>query len=360
MTIALSHGGPTIYSSSSRSKELLVGTTEGIVKLERNGSGWKPTDRFLPTVHISCILIEPESGTTLATGYKDGSVWASTDGGRTWEPRNKGLTETNVYSLDAAKVDGKLRLYLGTEPAHLFVSDDLGKSWTELPGLREVPTVESWSFPGPPFIAHTKHLTFDPRDASTMYASIEVGGLLKSTDGGKTWSDMPGMYEDVHRLVINPENPSRMYVSGGDGLYVSSDGGDVWEHWTTRDHEIGGYPDQLVCHPRKPELMFVTSSQGNPNDWRTTHFAGSRISSSSDGGRTWEIQRNNLPDRMQAAIEAMCLEDWGESFSIFAGTTAGEVIASEDGGKTWQTIAADIKPVSKAGHYIPLTVGAPA
>ena len=53
----------------------------------------------------------------------------------------------------------------------------------ELAGLRAVPTASTWSFPAPPHIAHTKFITFDPKDSRTIYACIEQGALLKSIDG---------------------------------------------------------------------------------------------------------------------------------------------------------------------------------
>ena len=126
MAIALSHGGPTIYNSNTPSRELLVGTVEGIVTAERSESGWRRAGQALPERHISAILVEPESGLVFAGAYEDGSLQVSSDGGKTWQPRNNGLTETEVFSLEATKVDGRTRLYLGTEPARLFFSDDLG------------------------------------------------------------------------------------------------------------------------------------------------------------------------------------------------------------------------------------------
>jgi hypothetical protein len=220
-----------------------------------------------------------------------------------------------------------------------------------------VPTVDSWSFPGPPHVAHAKHITFDPRDARTMYVSIEVGGLLRSRDGGKTFEDVPGMYEDVHRLVINPNDPSLMYVPGGNGLYVSQDAGANWQHVLTREHEVGGYPDQLVLHPEDPELMFIAAAKDGPGAWRANPFAGARISRSRDGGRTWQVLAGGLPDRMQGNIEAMCLDGYPGGCSLFAATTAGEVFVSDDAGDTWTLAAADLAPISKGGHYLPLMAG---
>ena len=90
-------------------------------------------------------------------------------------------------ALNCAEVGGQVRLYVGTQPAHLFKSDDLGETWHELESLRSVPSVPKWSFPGPPHIAHVKNITFDPRDPRTIYTSIEQGGLLRSRDEGLTW-----------------------------------------------------------------------------------------------------------------------------------------------------------------------------
>jgi hypothetical protein len=47
----------------------------------------------------------------------------------------------------------------------------------------------------------------------------------------------------------------------------------------------------------------------------------------------------------------MCLEDWGESLSLFAATTAGEIFCSDDAGDHWSLIVSGLAPISKAGHY---------
>jgi photosystem II stability/assembly factor-like uncharacterized protein len=352
MAIGLSHGGSTLYSSPSPSQEVLVGTREGVVTIERDTSGseWRLKHRALTDKHISAIIKEPESGLTFAGAFH-GSVHASADDGKTWEPRNNGLTETDVYSLAARRVNGRVRLFAGTEPAHLFTSDDLGLHWSEVPSLRSVPSVPKWSFPAPPHIGHVKHINFDPDTPTTMYASVEVGGLLKSADAGEHWEEFPSLYEDVHRLMIHPSNPRFLYAVTGRGLYVSPDAGANWEQWTRREDEIGGYPDGFVFRPSDPKLIFMTAAQDAPGTWRTTHFAGARISRSTDGGRSWEILRNGLPDRLQASIEAFCLEEAGHASSIFAATTSGEIFCSEDLGEHWNKIISGLPPISKAGHY---------
>ena len=355
MALTLSPGGDTIFSSSSSSDEVWIGTKEGVALITRDGtgSGWKVSRRALTDKHIHAVIIEPISGTIFAGASHD-SIYASEDGGHTWDRRDNGLTEPQIYSLASARINGGARIFAGTQPAHLFYSDDLGHNWAELSALRSVDT-SKWSFPAPPYDAHTKHINFHPNDPNTLFISIEVGGLLKSTDGGKTFQAIPGMDDDVHRSVINPLNPDRIYITGGDGTYVTSDGGSTWEHWMTTEHEVGAYPDLLVLNPRKPDLVFVGAAQHGPELWSETHFAGSRINKSTDGGKTWKALQGGLPDRLQSAFEAMCLEDWGESFSIFGATAAGQVWASEDGGEHWSEIITGLPPITKGGHDVLLT-----
>ena len=352
MAIGLSHGGTTIYSSPSLSGEILVGTREGVVTIARAGSAsqWKVARRAITDKHISAIIKEPESGVIFAGAFH-GAVHVSKNDGQTWEARANGMTEHNVYSLAAKRIDGRVRVFAGTEPAHLFVTDDLGLNWKEIPSLRSVPSVPKWSFPAPPHIGHVKHINFDPENSTTIYASVEVGGLLRSTDGGDGWEEFPSLYEDVHRLMIHPSNPKFLYGVTGRGLYVSPDGGASWEQWTRREDEIGGYPDGFVFRPSDPKLILMTAAHDAPGTWRTTHFAGARISRSKDGGRSWEILRNGLPDRLQASIEAFCLEEAGDSTAVFAATTSGDIFCSNDLGDSWKNIVSGLPPISKAGHY---------
>lgn len=365
MAIALSHGGSNMYASPSRSNEVLIGTQQGVVILERAaGSQWKVAYRALVNLYISSIIIEPVSGMIFAGAFY-GSVHASADGGRTWERRDNGLSIHDVYSLASVPMSGKIRLYCGTEPAHLFFSEDLGLHWKELPSLRSVPSTPKWSFPAPPHIAHTKFITIDPYDPATVYACVEQGALLKSSDSGQSWKELNTVgliadknrpvehFYDVHRAVVDPRDPKRMYVSGGAGLYVTPDGGGHWERWTSPDWASDVYPDGLVLNPRKPDIMFVSAAEHNPSRWRDTGspgYSGTRIYRSTDSGRNWEVLGNGLPDRMQHEVGALCLEDWGESFSVFVATTGGEVYCSEDGGDHWSLIQSGLASVSKKGH----------
>ena len=126
MAIGLSHGGTNVYSASAPSRELWAATQDGLVLFERNANGkWLESRRALRGEHISSIIFEPVTGTMFAGAFF-GSVHASSDGGKSWERRDNGMTIHDVYSLASTVVAGKVRVYAGTQPAHLFVSEDLG------------------------------------------------------------------------------------------------------------------------------------------------------------------------------------------------------------------------------------------
>jgi photosystem II stability/assembly factor-like uncharacterized protein len=351
--------------SESAADKLLVGTAKGIFSfLHRNGS-WAHQETFLPHEHISAILYEPSSRMLFAGTYGD-ALHATRDLGRTWERRDRGIGGLEIYTLACQQVNGRARLYAGTQPAHLFYSDDLGESWTEFPGLRQVPGVEKWTFPGPPHQAHVKSLAFDPNNSDIIYAAVEVGGFLKSADGGKTWKTVSGLNPDAHRVLAPASDPDKVYLvmpttnSGPTdiaGVCVSRDGGESWTSLTPRDFRIG-YVDPILVHPKNGALMFTAGGKTGPGTWRKLHTADARIARSRDGGRTWDILSEGLPEHMRANVEAMSMDVWNGGFALFAGTTDGDVFYSSDEGEHWERIIQGIGPVSKSHHYHNLAASA--
>lgn len=365
MAIGLSHGGTNVYSAQDDSGQLWVGTQDGLVRFERASDGtWREAQRALRGQHISSIIFERTTGTMFAGAFF-GSIHASADGGKTWERRDNGMSIHDVYSLASAVVDGKVRVYAGTQPAHLFISEDLGHHWSEIPSLRAVPSAAQWSFPAPPHIAHTKFITFDPHNPRTIYACIEQGAFLKSTDEGQRWSELNtvGLYKDknrpvehfydVHRCLIDPRDPRKIYVTGGAGLYVTDSGGGSWERWTASDWAADVYPDGFVWNPKNPDLMFVAAAEHNPQTWRKAGPAAraeGKIYRSKDCGKSWQRLAGGLPASLKHEFGALCLAESNGTCSIFGGTTGGEIFCSEDNGDSWKLLAADLAPISKKGH----------
>src|SRR5205823_6174160 len=139
-----------------------------------------------------------------------------------WQPRSQGITLDRVFTLAYAEPPSGVVMYAGGQPASLFKSLDYGQSWQELPAFTNVPDVDKWMFPAPPHIAHSNALAFDPRDHNVIYAGVEQGALLKTTDGGATWRDLPdfskpddSQYRDVHQIFVRPSNPDELYMTVG-------------------------------------------------------------------------------------------------------------------------------------------------
>lgn len=362
MIASLSPGGQTVTAGDLPAERFFVGTIDGIFSFARKNGSWSLQERSLPGEHVSALLYEPGSETLFAGTYAgdyEGSphggnerwpLYASRDLGRSWEKRGGGISERNLFTLNLQTLGERARLYAGTEPAHLYFSEDLGVSWSELPALRALPGIERWRFPAWPHLAHVKHVTPDALDPDILYAAIEVGGLLKSEDGGKTWRQLHGMHEDVHRTVLSPYQSERVYLSGLGGVCLSEDGGETWRNLTTQEFRIG-YPDALLMHPRDESLLYVAGSRTNPGTWRTTHTADPRIARSRDGGQNWELLDGGLPSAICGNIEAMAMNVWEDGFSLFAGTTDGEVFSSEDQGDHWKKIIEGLPAVSKVGHF---------
>src|SRR5438874_528328 len=178
-TITISPNGRNFYDQNTAATELLVGTADGIVVMNRSGSGtpWQEQRRELRGNHIESLVIEPTKGVIFAGTGKAG-VWVSEDSGHSWERRSDGIASERIFALNYVQAGTELRVYAGTEPAELYVSTDLGRHWRHLPALRSVPSVSAWTFPGGDHQAHVKTIAFHPQDPNTMYVGVEVGGAF--------------------------------------------------------------------------------------------------------------------------------------------------------------------------------------
>lgn len=351
MTICLSHGGPTMYRAEQPSNRLLVGTVKGVAFLERASAKaqWRETHRALEQYHVVGLALEPRSNTIIATMH-DGGLSVSEDDGKTWERRTHGIHSNNVYCIAIACRGNKVQLYAGTEPAHLYVSADLGKNWRELANLRTVPSVPKWTFPAPPHNAHVINVSVHPHDPDIVYACIEQGGLLKSIDGGETWRELQGFNDDVHRVLIPESAPNRLILPTGYGFYVSDDAGETWKNISELIKPIG-YPDPMVINPLRDNVMFVAGGSADPYHWMQTKCADPRVARSMDGGTSWQVVDGGMPGKFNASFEAMAIEAWSGGSSIYLGNTDGEVWISDDDGNNWRCAVSEVGAVSKTIHH---------
>ncbi len=358
MAICLSTNGVNTFYEGSAPRRVLVATLTGLDVIERAEPGvpWRRAEHMLDGLHVSSLLLEPKHQGLFA-GIHNGGLYFSSTEGKSWSKRTDGLSIEHVFSLRAVDEPSGVAIFAGTEPVSVFKSQDYGTTWRELPAVRGVPGAEKWNFPGPPHIAHTKTMAFDPRDSRVFYVGVEQGALLKTIDGGQSWTSLNAYsnpdeiwHQDVHQIVLRPTNPDEVYLTSGQGLYHSADGGRHWTRLTTRDFRVG-YPDQLLFSPEDDQTLFMSGARSDPSTWHTSHHAEATVMRSHDGGRTWHEAANGLPADSRANIEAMSLAAYPGGFAILAGTTDGEVFITEDSAESWQVLVSGLAPVSKGRHF---------
>lgn len=374
ITTYLSPNGQNTTQGDGPATRMLVATLEGVAMLRRDGAPdapnneWTLAGRSLADRHVGSLLYEPGSGKLFAGAHADGGIWVSDDGaGADWRPLANGIDRPHIYTLAArdaraaqgGQAGGNVTLFAGTSPAALYRSDDLGESWTEISSIRDVPDTDKWTFPPPPHIPHVKSVVFHPTEAETIYVLVEQGALLKSTDDGKSWTELSSYsqldeiaYRDVHRLLIDPARPDLFYLATGEGLYRSDDGGQSFDHLTQRGDRMG-YPDFLFLDPRDGRTVYMGGSYKNPGAWYTDGAAKSCVMRGTESGKSWVELDSGLPNPVIGAFEAMTMHQWDGGMMLAVGTATGEVYASENDGASWTCIAGDVKPISKDDHHLP-------
>jgi photosystem II stability/assembly factor-like uncharacterized protein len=158
------------------------------------------------------------------SGGPGSGIWKSTDGGEHWMRLKAGLPKVMGKILLAISPANSSRIYasIENEKTGLFRSDDGGRTWKQVNdggGLATRP----WYY---------MELAADPGNSDTIYFCGAY--LLKSTDGGRTFTLIKTQHGDTHSLWINPADPRNMILTDDGGARISFDGGKTW---TTTDNQ---------------------------------------------------------------------------------------------------------------------------
>jgi photosystem II stability/assembly factor-like uncharacterized protein len=341
---------------------LYLSTTQGIVRIDpetgqvaRLGPDGVSTEALAVAGDVILAAVTPDYGLPMRQPLRPAGrrgMLRSADGGRTWSPVAGPLAGQQITALAAASAGTATapRCLAGTDPAELFVSTDGGVSWEQGQSLREMPGYERWSYPLPPHTPHVMAIVPHPVEPDVIYAGIEVGGIVRTRDGGRTWQvigDRPGaaVHPDIHGLAICPAAPSVIYAATPQGVYYSSDGGERWER------RIDGldplYCRPIVTHQEEPDVAVVVVTHGASGFFGIApERTGGAVFRTEDAGRTWSPVSRGLPAVLQPT--PAIAPDPRRPGRFYLPLFSGDVYVTDDGGATWQELARGLPPILRA------------
>jgi len=271
-------------------------------------------------------------------GTKKGAFILTSDGKRKqWDVNGPHFGGWEMYHLKGSPADPN-RLYASQTSGWfgqvIQRSDDGGKTWHQ-PGTPPgeptttpdgTPKGESNKFvydsspkTGKPLTTHqwydgtqhpwefkrVWHLEPSLTDPDTVYAGVEDAALFRSTDGGQTWQELPGLRAAkgnlwqpgaggmcLHTIVLDRKNPRRIFIAiSAAGVFRTDDAGKTWRpanrglkskyELPDPDAEVGHCVHRIAMHPSRPNVLFMQKH------WNVLR--------SDDAGESWHEVSGNLP-----------------------------------------------------------------
>jgi photosystem II stability/assembly factor-like uncharacterized protein len=238
-------------------------------------------------------------------GTRKGAFILTSDGKRkNWDVSGPHFAGWEMYHLKGSPADPN-RIYASQSSGWfgqvIQRSDDGGKTWATPDGAAppapgEVPKGESNKFVYEGEVGTHKwydgtqhpwefkriwHMEPSLTDPNTVYAGAEDAAIFKSTDGGKSWKELPGLRKAkgnlwqpgaggmaVHTILLDPKNQNRIYVAiSAAGAFRSDDGGKTWKpinkglksqyELPDPDAEVGHCVHRIALHPSRPDVLFM-------------------------------------------------------------------------------------------------------
>lgn len=317
---------------------LFIATNTGLVNAEYDGENWVETHRSLTDQHLTSLIAR--EGVILA-GTQAG-VFRSDDLGKTWRSASKGLSLPHIRWLAFHPQISDLE-FAGTEPAGIYVSQDGGESWRACPEVAELRDRFGWWLPYSPEAGCVRGLAFHGQRG---YAAVEVGGLLRSDDGGLTWALVSGsdgqprfqkpsegeIHADVHSVEVHPTSPDLVMAATNAGLYRSNDGGNHWDQINNF-----GYTRAVWLDPLDPAHMVIGPARGVDRQ--------GTILESQDHGRHW----SSITLGLEVPWPRTMVERFKQvefTSTLMAVLSNGEVYEATIGKWEWQRILSQAKRVN--------------
>jgi len=308
----------------------------------------------------------------MESGGKDSGLYKSTNGGDTWEKMKEGLPEEigkSGISVSRANPD---RVYAVLEAegkkGGVYRSDNAGKNWKQVNANR-VNIARSWYY---------MEIFADPQNENVVY--VLNAPVMKSIDGGKSFSNIPVPHGDNHHLWINPNDNTNLINSNDGGANISFNGGKSWStqqnqstaqfyrvitdnlvpynvyggqqdnsaiaiasrtndggiDWKDWYSVAGGESAFIAFNPNNPETVYGGTYQGNISKWTKTSREQKNIKEYPELGLSIAPKDAKYRYNWNAPI----ISSPHNRATIYH---AGNVIfKTTDGGISWETISPDL------------------
>jgi hypothetical protein len=342
------------------------------------------------------------SAVRVLVGTAKGAFILTSDGKReNWQVDGPHFGGWEIYHLKGSKADPN-RIYASQSSDWfgqvIHRSDDGGKNWNTVGNefVYEGETGTHQWYDGSPHPWEFKrvwHLEPSLSDPDTVYAGVEDAALFRSTDGGQSWKELPGLRGHgtgpnwqpgagglcLHTILLDPVNTNRIYVAiSAAGAFRSDDHGQTWkpinqglhsEYIPDPNAEVGHCVHRIALHPSQPDVLYmqkhwdVMRSDNAGDLWYdpervyvvpiksdSEHYPPEgklRVYRTRSGGNEWEALSNGLPQKdcyHNVLRDAMCVDSL-DPCGVYFGTTGGQVYASNNAGDSWQAIVRNLPRV---------------
>jgi photosystem II stability/assembly factor-like uncharacterized protein len=313
------------------------GNLAGVFRRDAGGSEWT---HVLTEPEAYTVFVHPRDPNLVLAGTKNG-IYRSADRGATFRRANFPDSGVQIWSF-LPDPDDPRRVLAGGSPVSIYRSNDAGETWARqaephLPDRGKAP-----------FAARVMRFARHPAKANEIYAALEIGGVMRSTDGGETWGDSSdnlirlsvdeprlrsrivsdteaeGML-DGHAICMSAADPDSVILAVRMGLFRSRDRGNSWE-------------DLRV--DRFSPFTYGRDVKVSPQDASTLYACLSVAASSKDGalyrsrdlGGSWQRFDKVKP---HGTLMSVALHH-GDAKQVYIAARYGEVFGTADGGDSWR------------------------
>ncbi len=342
---------------------LLLGTRKGFIAYNLQNNRWQAENFSFEGVPVSIAYADPRNGTWWAGldhGHWGVKLHRSKDRGKTWEevaapayPEGEevkdGVPATTRYIWSMAH-GGKSflsKLWIGTDPGGLFLSENGGDSFQLVESLWKHPTRKEGWFGGGRDMPGIHSIVVDPRDEKHIHLGISCAGVFETTDGGKSWEVrnkglradfLPDPNSDIghdpHILVAAPTNPDTLWQQNHCGIFRSIDGAKKWQD-VSQTEGPARFGFAIAVADDNPDQAWVAPAHSDEN--RIAIKGALFICRTDDGGKTWKDLRKGLPqENCFDIVYRHAMSSSGDAVAF--GTTTGNLFFSANRGESWQVL----------------------